>query len=107
MLTTTFSLPTGARDAERPPRLGARAVTHRNGRLALPRLLSAPLILSAADLGLQAHGLQSLLAERAAVDAEVAGLIGMAPLKRYLAELRAKVRADCLRLHAGCPPIAP
>jgi hypothetical protein len=35
--------------------------------------------------------LQSLLAERAAVDAEVAGLIGMAPLKRYLAELRAKV----------------
>jgi hypothetical protein len=34
-------------------------------------------------------------------------LIGMAPLKRYLAELRAKVRADCLRLHAGCPPIAP
>lgn len=79
------------RNAHLASELVQRAVTHRNGRLALPRLLSAPLILSAADLGLQAHGLQSLLAERAAVDAEVAGLIGMAPLKRYLAELRAKV----------------
>ena len=79
------------RNAHLASELVQRAVTHRTGRLALPRLLSAPLILSAADLGLQAHGLQSLLAERAAVDAEVAGLIGMAPLKRYLAELRAKV----------------
>jgi len=68
-----------------------RAITHRNGRLALRRLLAAPLQLTAADLGLQAHGLMSLLAERAAVDAEVERLIGMAPLKRFLCELRAKV----------------
>ena len=79
------------RNAHLAAELVQRAITHRNGRLALPRLLSAPLQLSAADLGLQAHGLMSLLAERSAVDAEVQALVGMAPLKRFLTELRAKV----------------
>jgi hypothetical protein len=51
--------------------------------------------------------LQSLLAERAAVDAEVAGLIGMAPLKRYLAELRAKVTSRLPPIACWLPPDCP
>ena len=42
-------------------------------------------------MGLQAEGLQSLLAERAAVDAEVQSLIGMSSLKAFLKQMRAKV----------------
>ena len=68
-----------------------RAISHRNGRTPLSRLLCTPLVLDAADLGLEAAGLPSLLAERHAVQAEVEALVGMVPLKHFLHELRAKV----------------
>lgn len=68
-----------------------RAISHRNGRRPLSRLLCAPLVLGAADLGLEAAGLPSLLAERHAVQAEVESLVGMTPLKHFLRELCAKV----------------
>lgn len=60
-------------------------------RLPLSKLLLAPLVLSEADFGLEAEGLQSLLAERQQTEAEVSELIGMAPLKTFLKELKAKV----------------
>ena len=83
-----------------------RAVSHRNRRLPLSRLLCSALTLQAADLGLEAAGLPSLLALRQAVQAEVDELVGMAPLKRFLQELRAKVeyveRGGDPRLLEGC-----
>ena len=94
------------RNAHLASELVQRAISHRNQRVALPRLLTLPPTLSAADLGLQSHGLMSLLAQRAAVDAEVGELVGMAPLKRFLEELRAKVefvgRGGDPRLLEGC-----
>ena len=68
--------------------------------------LRSALTLQAADLGLEAAGLPSLLALRHAVQAEVDELVGMAPLKRFLQELRAKVeyveRGGDPRLLEGC-----
>ena len=75
-----------------------RAVSHRNRRLPLSRLLCSALTLQAADLGLEAAGLPSLLALRQAVQAEVDELVGMAPLKRFLQELRSKVEYVTLTL---------
>ena len=74
--------------------------------MALPRLLCAPLALSEADLGVESEGLQSLLAKRREVEEEVSQLVGMAPLKAFLAELNAKVtyveRGGDPRLLEGC-----
>ena len=67
----------GARTGGRTSALGARSDDpllpphHRNKRLALPRLLCAPLALSEADLGVESEGLQSLLAKRREVEEEV------------------------------------
>ena len=79
------------RNAHLPTELVQRAISTRNRRLPLSTLLRAPLILSEPDFGLETQGLQSLLAERQATEAEVAELIGMAPLKAFLRELKAKV----------------
>ena len=72
----------------------------------MPRLLCAPLALSEADLGVESEGLQSLLAKRREVEEEVSQLVGMAPLKAFLAELNAKVtyveRGGDPRLLEGC-----
>ena len=74
--------------------------------MALPWLLCAPLALSEADLGVESEGLQSLLAKRREVEEEVSQLVGMAPLKAFLAELNAKVtyveRGGDPRLLEGC-----
>jgi len=94
------------RNAHLAHELVERAISHRNRRLPMARLLASSLTLGAADLGLHAEGLQSLLAERAAVDAEVRELIGMTPLKHFLAQMRAKVefvgRGADPRLLEGC-----
>jgi transcriptional regulator with AAA-type ATPase domain len=94
------------RNAHLAAELVQRALSHRNARLPLPRLLAAPPALTAADLGLQAHGLASMLAARAAVDAEVRALVGMDGLKAFLGRLRAKVelveRGADPRLLQGC-----
>ena len=84
-----------------------RAISKRNSRLPIKRLMRAPLLLAEADLGLDAaQGLQSLLVQRRAVEAEVTTLVGMAPLKAFLAEMRAKVefvqRGGDPRLLEGC-----
>ena len=94
------------RNAHLAGELVQRAVTHRNRRLPMQRLLASTLSLSSADLGLQAEGLQSLLAERAAVDSEVRALVGMGALKSFLVQMRAKVefvgRGADPRLLEGC-----
>ena len=94
------------RNAHLASELVQRGVTNRNRRLPISRLLSSPPLLLASDLGLASEGLDSLLAERAAVDREIAALVGMAPLKACLAELRAKVefvaRGADPRLLEGC-----
>ena len=75
--STTFPLtPSSSPPARAPP--VQRAISNRNKRMALPKLLCAPLALSAADLGVESEGLQSLLAKRRAVEDEVGQLIGMA-----------------------------
>ena len=95
-----------ARNAHLAGELVQRAISHRNRRLPMQRLLASSLTLTGADLGLQAEGLQSLLAERAAVDAEVQSLIGMSSLKAFLKQMRAKVefvgRGADPRLLEGC-----
>ena len=88
------------RNAHLAKEIVQRAVSHRNARLPLLRLLCAPRTLQAADLGLEAAGLPSLLKARHAVQAEVAELVGMTPLKSFLQELRAKVSHSAWR-HSG------
>ena len=94
------------RNAHLADELVQRAITNRNRRLPLSALLTAPPRLGACDLGFASSGLDSLLAERAAVDEEIRGLVGMAPLKAMLVELRAKVefvsRGADPRLLEGC-----
>ena len=94
------------RNAHLAAELVQRAISNRNKRMPLPRLLCAPLALSEADLGVESEGLQSLLAKRREVEEEVSQLVGMAPLKAFLAELNAKVtyveRGGDPRLLEGC-----
>ena len=94
------------RNAHLASELVERSVTNRNRRLPISALLAAPPLLIASDLGLASEGLDSLLAERAAVDDEIEALVGMAPLKACLVELRAKVefvaRGADPRLLEGC-----
>ena len=59
------------RNAHLAAELVQRAISNRNKRMALPRLLCAPLALSEADLGVESEGLQSLLAKRREVEEEV------------------------------------
>ena len=90
------------RNAHLAAELVQRAISNRNKRMALPRLLCAPLALSEADLGVESEGLQSLLAKRREVEEEVSQLVGMAPLKAFLAELNAKQAAgEAARLRAN------
>jgi hypothetical protein len=94
------------RNAHLASELVDRALCHRNGRLSLTQVMSAAPTVRAADLGVHAHGLASLVAERAAVDAEIRSLVGMGSLKAFLSSLRAKVEfvakgADP-RLLEGC-----